>query len=37
MRTCEHCGEQCYRTHGIYYDFVNMWLCFECFDELRED
>ena len=37
MHTCENCGDEVYRTHGLYSDELNGWYCFDCYSELRED
>jgi hypothetical protein len=34
---CANCGEETHRIYGFYCDSYGGWLCFECYDELKEE
>lgn len=35
MHNCENCGDEVYRTHGVYSNALDGWYCFDCYDELK--
>lgn len=35
MCSCDNCGEETYRTHGVYSWELDGWYCFDCYDELK--